>query len=229
MARKRRSQFQFTIVELAVLGMSFAATSFLVFLLGFHVGREVAARHGPPDDRVARIPVAGADLEEDSAERDLREVLAAGDSSEPGPARDSKAAVTAPRVGAKPSVPGDDGAASRSSRVVASAPEPAAAGENPDAGAPGADAVAAAEESGPKAGLSYTVQVLATRNRKEAELLTDELKEQGLGAFVAPVEDAGGKWYRVRIGRYDDAKSAREMAERCRQDIGLSQAYVSPL
>ena len=205
MARKRRSQFQFTIVELAVLGASFAATSVLVFLLGFHVGREVAGRHGPPDARVARIPVVDPDGV------DLEDALRA-----PGADDGEHAATEADHNATE----GGESSAAKPSQGPAAAD--AARGRGPGTSAD-AGAVAAS------GGLAYTVQVLATRDREEAESLTEDLKAQGLGAFVAPVEDAGGRWYRVRIGRYGDAKSARAMAERCRQDIGLSQAYVSPL
>lgn len=72
----------------------------------------------------------------------------------------------------------------------------------------------------------YTVQVLATRNKNEAETLADGLKKQRIGAFVSEVEDAAGSWYRVRIGIYDDLESAQVMETRLRT-IGLQQAYVS--
>jgi hypothetical protein len=45
---------------------------------------------------------------------------------------------------------------------------------------------------------------------------------------MSPVDDAGGKWYRLRIGRYDEPHAARAMADRCKRDLSLSQAYVSP-
>ncbi len=70
MARRDRGQFQFTVVELTVLAMSFAATSALVFLLGFYVGRENASQHAPLDERVARIPVGSAPHEDATAESD---------------------------------------------------------------------------------------------------------------------------------------------------------------
>ncbi|MEE8311499.1 MAG: SPOR domain-containing protein [Candidatus Binatia bacterium] len=197
MARRGRSQFQFTIVELAVLGVSFAVTSCLVFLLGFYVGRQVASRHGPPQESVARIP------EDDGG------VLRA-----PGGERRRAGRDNPPRDGARPAGERAPGAATE----VGGGAE---TGGEVEGAAPGQGLDAA----GPRA---YTVQVLATRNRKEAESLSESLEGRGLAAFIAPVEDASGKWYRVRIGRYQDPASAREMAERCRREIGLPQAYVSP-
>jgi cell division protein FtsN len=72
----------------------------------------------------------------------------------------------------------------------------------------------------------YTVQVLATRNKNEAETLAAGLKKRRIGAFVSEVEDTGGNWYRVRIGIYDDLESAQVMETRLR-NLGLQQAYVS--
>ena len=43
-------------------------------------------------------------------------------------------------------------------------------------------------------GVPFTVQVLATRNRGEADALASDLKKRGYGAYVAAVEDAGGTW-----------------------------------
>jgi cell division septation protein DedD len=72
----------------------------------------------------------------------------------------------------------------------------------------------------------YTVQVLATRNKDEAETLAAGLKKRRIGAFVSEVEDTAGSWYRVRIGIYDDLESAQVMETRLR-NLGLQQAYVS--
>lgn len=77
------------------------------------------------------------------------------------------------------------------------------------------------------AAVPYTVQVLATRDGREAEALARNLKKRGVGAFVTAVEGETGRWYRVRIGRYDDLRAAQRMADRCRRELGLTQAYVS--
>lgn len=189
MARRGRSQFQFTVVELSVLAVSFAVTSFLVFMLGFYVGREVAGRHGPPRESVARIPAVPAPA--------VPAASPAGPDSKPLDA-----------------VPGGEGqpVAEAGADETVAAPDPAAVGSE--------DATA---------GGVYTVQVLATRNSNEADAMRNSLEKKGVEAFIAPVEDAGGSWYRVRIGRYADAAGARRMAERCRRELGLGQAYVSPL
>jgi cell division septation protein DedD len=59
--------------------------------------------------------------------------------------------------------------------------------------------------------------------------LVDGLKNKGYGAYVVAVEDAGGAWYRVRIGHFDNPEAAKRMADRASRDLGLTQAYVSPI
>ncbi len=74
----------------------------------------------------------------------------------------------------------------------------------------------------------YTVQVRATRSRKEAESMAAELIERGVDAFVVVAEEGDARWYRVRVGRFEEMAEARAMAERCRHDFGLEQAYATP-
>ena len=49
-----------------------------------------------------------------------------------------------------------------------------------------------------------------------------------IGAFVSEVEEGGGRWYRVRIGRYDDMAAADAMADRVKKELGYSAAHVVP-
>lgn len=108
-------------------------------------------------------------------------------------------------------------AAPRPAKPAASAPPTAAATEPPAPTAPPAGAV-----------VPYTVQVLATRNKAEAEDLRAQLVRRSIGAFISAVEEAGTRWYRVRIGRYDDLAAARAMESRVRREMGLTQAYIVP-
>jgi len=188
-----------------VLAGSFTVTAVLVFLLGFYVGRGVAARHGAPDAQVARVPVGQAPSEPEP------EVLAPS-------AAAAKSSVAKPP--ARPT-PQPKSESEPESKPVVARPRPHSPSESEKSDQP-----AITVPSAPT--VPYTVQVLATRNRREAEALASELKGKRIGAFVAPVEDASGRWYRVRIGRYDDLQSARVMEERCRRDFGLDQAYVVP-
>jgi cell division protein FtsN len=49
-----------------------------------------------------------------------------------------------------------------------------------------------------------------------------------IGAFVSEVEEGGVRWYRVRIGRYDDMAGANAMADRVKRELGLAAARVVP-
>jgi cell division septation protein DedD len=242
MARRTRGQFEFTVVELGVLAVSFTVTSCLVFLLGLYVGRDLSAEHAPVDERVARIPVADhppqlparVDLPgeaETATEPGGQPAKAPAPAPTPEaaamrePSRAVKAAAQeAGRPPAQPEQETPEPAAQRYTRPVAPVPDQRAATGRPD------PVLETPLEAEPPAGhaMAYTVQVLATRNRREADSLVADLKRRGFGAFVAPVEDGGGQWYRVRIGRYDSQDSARAMAERCREQLGIGQAFVSP-
>ncbi len=73
----------------------------------------------------------------------------------------------------------------------------------------------------------YTVQVQASRSRKEADDLVSQLRKRGYDAFVAPDSDDNGRWYRVRVGHYGSVVDARKTLEQCRTELGLEQAYVA--
>jgi cell division protein FtsN len=74
----------------------------------------------------------------------------------------------------------------------------------------------------------FTVQVVSTRNRAEAEQVRSRLLGKRIGAFVSEVEDGDARWYRVRIGRYDDMASATAMADRLKNELGFAAAQVVP-
>lgn len=63
----------------------------------------------------------------------------------------------------------------------------------------------------------YVVQIAVYKSRKQSNNLVEKLKEAGYPAYVASVEDPTpdltGTWYRVRIGNFADAKSARNFGE----------------
>lgn len=96
---------------------------------------------------------------------------------------------------------------------------------------PEADKAAPAAAAAPAPQLSsdpvYAVQVLATRRKQDADTMARSLTSSGFEAYVARIEDAEGSWYRVRVGRFKSVAEARAMAERCRKELGLDQAYVS--
>jgi cell division protein FtsN len=116
-------------------------------------------------------------------------------------------------------------------KPAAARPPPPPAAPPPAAPPPAPPAVATAPQAPsttPQSGVPYTVQVLATRNKAEAEDLRAQLVRRSIGAFISAVEEAGTRWYRVRIGRYDDIAAARGMESRVRREMGLTQASIVP-
>jgi septal ring-binding cell division protein DamX len=73
----------------------------------------------------------------------------------------------------------------------------------------------------------YTVQILSTRKQAEADALVSKLKAHGYAAYIKKVSEGEGAWYRVRVGSYGAFNEARGMADKCRRDLGLGQAFVS--
>lgn len=211
MARRQISTIQFTTVHLAILGTGVLCASAVVFLLGIYVGRGLPIHHAGVDERVARIPVGEPPR--------MVEVERAPPAASTGLA----AAPAAVAAAEPPNVIGEAIAAARE----AEGPAAHAGQVEPRPGRPAPEPLEAPEpRPSTKPSVPYTVQVLATRNRDEAMTLADGLKRQRIGAFVSQVEDAGGSWYRVRIGIYDDLESAQVMETRLRK-LGLQQAYVS--
>lgn len=107
----------------------------------------------------------------------------------------------------------------------------AAAGRpTPSEAAPPAAVPAPKKTSEPVTGavVPFTVQVVSTRDRKEAEQVRSRLLGKRIGAFVSEVEEGGARWYRVRIGRYDDMASATAMADRVKNELGFPAAQVVP-
>lgn len=68
---------------------------------------------------------------------------------------------------------------------------------------------------------AYVVQVMATRDERQAERLHDRLSRRGYAASIAADELPGGTIYRVRIGRWKERGPADAMAETLRDKEGL--------
>lgn len=204
---------------MTLIAVSFAVTVSCVFFLGLFVGKKNASLHGPREDRVARIPVGDyAKYAPPPAAAPRVAPAAASEPAEPPPA--SRAAATAAATGpatgdhsaaaARPGTPAEP--AKDAAKSTPAKPEPEAKEEEPE------------ERS---TGRGYTVQVLATRRQGEADALVGKLKARGYNAYIKKVSEGAAAWYRVRVGSYGGFSDARAMADRCRRDLGLEQAFVS--
>ena len=71
------------------------------------------------------------------------------------------------------------------------------------------------------------MEILATRKQNEADALVQQLKAHGYAAYIKRVSNGGESWYRVRVGSYGAFSEAKGMADKCRRDMSLGQAFVS--
>jgi cell division septation protein DedD len=210
-ARRNQQQFQFTSLEMLAVAVGYVITSSFVFMLGIAVGRDGAAEHSGAGAHVARVP-----LDDPS-----RYALPADDS----PLVPSEEAAVTPPVASAPTVDGRVTAPQTPEAVIAAEQaklaDPKAAPQQKALSAPDAPEKPAVTEGG------YSVQVLATRRKGDAEAMARSLKSGGFDAYVRAARDGDDFWYRVRVGRYATAADAREVAGRCRDELGLDQAFVS--
>jgi cell division septation protein DedD len=249
--RQARRQLQFSGFEMGLIAVSFLVTVTTVFFLGLFVGKKNASYHAPTEDRVARIPVDDftrykrpepipkAPPKEAVAETEVASAAAAkspaGAASPAAPAVDAKAAAVpataaAPAADAVATKPATAAAAPDATADAAAKAKDAAAKEAAarEAKAKELAAAKAKEEKAEEAtGRGYTVQLLSTRKAADAEALVKKLKSRGYAANIKKMADGEGAWYRVRVGSYGAFSEARVMADKCRRDLGLGQAFVS--
>jgi len=67
----------------------------------------------------------------------------------------------------------------------------------------------------------YTVQVMATASKTKATEELTMLKSKGYKAFMDDYKTESGNVFKVRVGRYPDPDSAKEMAQRLKRDLRL--------
>jgi len=196
-------------------------------------GRAEAAAQTKPD----AAPAHGDAARTGAATGTPEAVAAAGDKAEAAgkarsPLTDDAAKATAAPVKADAAATGADSAADRkaeakAAKAAAKAAE-AKAAEARAAEEKAEDKSAKPDEDDQKTSAGgYTVQVLATRKQADAEALVKKLAARGYGAYIKRVSDGHTSWYRVRVGSYGAFGEARTMADHCRRELGLEQAFVS--
>jgi len=252
-ARQPRRQLQLSGFETGLLAAGFIATVTAIFFLGLFVGKQNASWHAPAEDRVARVPVDDftrykrpAPLEKPVREPKAAEVVAsaatapapaaagkpASSSLPSGPAGPAAAATASPAesavaAGNTGAAPKDPSAKDAAAKDAAKAKELAAAKEAAAKKAKEAKEKEEKEKAESSTGKGYTVQILSTRKQAEAEALVQKLKSRGYGAYVKKIANGEDAWYRVRVGSYGAFSEAKGMADKCRRDLNLGQAFVS--
>lgn len=74
----------------------------------------------------------------------------------------------------------------------------------------------------------YTIQVMATSNKKKADEQLAALKKKGYSARLDETTDGGRVSYKVRVGTFPDPESAKKVAARLKEQMKLD-TWVFPL
>lgn len=69
----------------------------------------------------------------------------------------------------------------------------------------------------------YTIQVAAWETRSDAQKLADFYRGKGYDSRVEEADVKGGRWYRVRISKFDNFSQAQETA------LKIQQQYKSEI
>jgi DedD protein len=79
----------------------------------------------------------------------------------------------------------------------------------------------------PAPGAGYTLQIKSTQSQEEADHFVRKLKGQGYHAFVVTADLPGkGRWYRVRLGKFDSKDAAEHYLKDFKRETKLG-AFVT--
>jgi DedD protein len=210
----------------------------VVFLLGVAFGSRLAVAEEPGEGatQIASAEPAGA-----GPELTFHDALTSRRATRSAPAEPEVRAAAEPAAQAATAAAVPAATAAPAAEAPAAAPEapaPEAAPPAPEAVARAATqaareattAAAAPAEARPEPakGPVFTVQVASSRDEKDTERLADRLKAAGLDARVVAADIEGrGRWYRVRVGRYETRDEAMRKQARIQLDQGLSGLVVA--
>jgi cell division septation protein DedD len=73
----------------------------------------------------------------------------------------------------------------------------------------------------------WTVQAMATTDRRIASHWLDRLKAKGYEAFVVKAEIKGQTWYRIRAGHFSTVKEAETLRTALRSEERVQDAFIA--
>lgn len=202
-------------VTAAVFG--FLVASFLIFVSGMWVGKDLAERRLAQEERVIRGPVAVVTPQE----LDVRDpdITFYDRLAQP---QEEQGLVIAPGAAAPTRSPALGGVAVATPRSTETRIPPTRA-TTPVRVVPSWQG---RKEEWADAG--WTVQVSATTEPNEALTLVARLRAKGFEAYTVRAPMRGQTWYRVRVGHFTTREQAREVERRLKTQENLSNAYVTP-
>jgi cell division septation protein DedD len=209
---ERRYSFRFSLPEGCILFASFLLASFLVFLFGVYVGKEVEARKIVEQSRTVRLPVSALENQTPVHPPATPSLLWKLPTEKP---------AVSPVPPPQPSAPVSESSTAESTITAA-----------PSIGSSSAAEVSPREPSlstiGKKSegtSVRWSVQVQATRQEDVARNLAKLLREQGHTSTVSKVVRQGERWYRVRVGSFSTEEEARALVSRFRREGKFVHAY----
>lgn len=205
--------------QVVLVTLGFLIASFLTFVFGTWVGKDLAERRLAQEERVFRAPIVPPTIAAAVAEPSPA-VVAGAPRSTPAPAfqlpqerSPTPFAVPTPTATLVFQVL----PAATPTRVAAALPQ---VPTPPPALGPGGRG-----EEWADAG--WTVQITATTDAAAAEAIAARLRSRGYEAYTVKAPARGELWHRVRVGRFATRSEALGMEERLRNVENLRDAYVT--
>lgn len=75
----------------------------------------------------------------------------------------------------------------------------------------------------------FTVQVASYATEEEAKNHSAQLKTKGWNAFYIPAEVSGRTWYRVSVGLFNSATSAKNFQEELKREANINSSIVQKI
>lgn len=77
-----------------------------------------------------------------------------------------------------------------------------------------------------QADLPYTIQVASSQSEEKSLALVNRLKTRGYPAYIEEAELKGEKWFRVRVGSFQNREAALQLITRLIAEEGLKDAII---
>jgi cell division septation protein DedD len=219
---QRRYRLQLNMIEGSMLVVSCLFASFLIFVFGIYVGKEVQAQKTVEQAKPLRVPVGGSKTA--LLDRSPASPLASRPGPQPAVAAQERAV---PKQTAQRPRPASPPSLTVLAKAKPTAPKPEA---KPHTRAPKPPkerpaAPTARQEKLPAKPRLWSVQVQATTRENAARQTVLRLRRQGYSPSISRVVRQDTVWYRVRVGPFSKELEAKAAVSRFRRQKTFAQAY----
>lgn len=209
--------------QVVLVTFGFLIASFLVFIFGMWVGKDIAERRLAQEERVFHAPIVRP--------------------TDPAAAvAQAPAAAVQPPGGVQPLLPGGTPSPASAFQLPGEGPRNSPTLPHPTA-TPTLNFVVltpaktAVQRTAPTplqspsaeewADAGWTVQVTATTDAANAEAIAARLRSRGYDAYTIKAPNRGQLWYRVRVGRFATRAEAQQTESKLKTVESLSGAFVT--